>query len=152
MINRPTDFYKLFIGVLLSGWSFITTASEKPSTSEQVSNGKVPRLYFILPKDGQTVKRNFDVIFGLSGMGVAPAGIDYPNTGHHHLLINIDSLLNMERPIPTTSNILHFGSGQTQTRLNLPPGKHSLQLLLGNYLHIPHKPPVISKKITIFVE
>ena len=85
-------------------------------------------------------------------MGVAPAGIDFPNTGHHHLLVDLENLPNLSKPIPADKNHIHFGKGQTQTVLQLSKGKRTLQLLMGNYLHIPHKEPVISDKITIFVE
>lgn len=90
------------------------------------------------------------VWFGLRGMGVAPAGVDFPNTGHHHLLIDTD-LPPMDEPIPNDKNHLHFGKGQTETVIELPPGKHTLQLLLGDANHVPHDPPVMSKKITITV-
>ncbi|MCG8380197.1 MAG: DUF4399 domain-containing protein [Proteobacteria bacterium] len=110
------------------------------------------RVYFIEPKDGQTVSQEFKIIFGLSGMGVAPAGIKVDNTGHHHLLVNLDVLPDMTKPLPANDNVKHFGKGQTQTTLKLAPGKHTLQLLLGNHLHIPHDKPVISEKITITVE
>ena len=85
-------------------------------------------------------------------MGVAPAGIDLPNTGHHHLLIDVDKLPNLNLPVPADDNHKHYGKGQTETTLKLAPGKHTLQLLLGNYLHIPHDKPVMSKKITVTVK
>ena len=84
--------------------------------------------------------------------GVAPAGVNVENTGHHHLLINLDELPDMSKPLPANENVKHFGKGQTQVRLALPPGEHTLQLLLGNYLHIPHDKPVLSEKITITVK
>jgi Domain of unknown function (DUF4399) len=99
------------------------------------------------------VSGEFKVQFGVSGMGVAPAGSKIDNTGHHHLLINKDvSKINFSSPLPSTDNIKHFGGGQTETVLTLPKGKHTLQLLLGNYAHVPHDKPVISEKITITVE
>ena len=110
------------------------------------------KLYFIEPKDGATVNGPVKIIFGLSGMGVAPAGIDFPNTGHHHLLVDVENLPDLSKPIPANKNHIHFGKGQTQAILELPEGKRTLQLLMGNYLHIPHKEPVISDKITIFVK
>ncbi|HUF22395.1 MAG TPA: DUF4399 domain-containing protein [Burkholderiales bacterium] len=91
------------------------------------------------------------VKFGLRGMGVAPAGVDMKNTGHHHILINVDKLPDMTRPLPASDQFVHFGMGQTETELKLNPGKHTLQLLLGNHLHIPHDPAVMSRKITITV-
>jgi hypothetical protein len=109
-------------------------------------------LYFIEPKDGATVNGPVKIVFGLSGMGVAPAGIDFPNTGHHHLLVDIENLPDLTKPIPANINHIHFGKGQTEVLIDLPKGKRSLQLLLGNYLHVPHKKPVISDKIYIYVE
>ncbi|SDZ76488.1 DUF4399 domain-containing protein [Microbulbifer marinus] len=110
------------------------------------------KVYIISPKDGETVPQTFTVKFGLSGMGVAPAGVDKEKTGHHHLLIDVDEMPDMTKPLPATENIVHFGGGQTETELTLPPGKHTLQLVMGNHLHIPFKNPVMSKKITVVVE
>ncbi|WP_444930525.1 DUF4399 domain-containing protein [Microbulbifer sp. SSSA002] len=110
------------------------------------------KVYIISPKDGEKVPRTFTVRFGLSGMGVAPAGVDRDNTGHHHLLIDVDKMPDMTKPLPASDHLIHFGGGQTETQLTLPPGKHTLQLVLGNYLHVPHKKPVMSKKITVVVE
>ena len=87
----------------------------------------------------------------VSGMGIAPAGSNIDNTGHHHLLIDIDELPPMDRPLPATDQIIHFGGGQTETELTLPPGEHSLQLVFGDYAHRPHDPAVISDKIVIRV-
>ena len=109
------------------------------------------QVYFISPQDGDKVSGTIKVQFGLDGMGVAPAGVDVVNTGHHHLLIDVDELPPMDAPLPSTENIRHFGGGQTETTLNLPVGKHTLQLLLGNHSHIPHDPPILSEKITIIV-
>ena len=119
--------------------------------SSLVSTNEI-ELYFIEPKDGAAVNGPVKIIFGLSGMGVAPAGIDFPNTGHHHLLVDLENLPDLSKPIPANKNHIHFGKGQTETILELPKGKRTLQLLMGNYLHIPHKEPVISDKITIFIE
>ena len=110
------------------------------------------KVYFIEPTDGQTVTQKFKVKFGLSGMGVAPAGTNHEKTGHHHVLIDGEILPDMSKPLPSTDIIRHFGGGQTETELVLPAGKHTLQLLLGNYAHIPHDKPVLSKKITITVK
>ena len=110
------------------------------------------KLYFIEPKDGATVNGPIKIVFGLSGMGVAPAGIDFPNTGHHHLLVDLENLPDLSKPIPANKNHIHFGKGQTEAILELPKGKRTLQLLMGNYLHIPHKEPVVSDKITIFIK
>ncbi|USH05090.1 DUF4399 domain-containing protein [Grimontia kaedaensis] len=109
------------------------------------------RVFLITPQDGEVVPQTFKVKFGLEGMRLAKAGERVPNSGHHHLLINIDSLVDFALPLPATNNILHFGGGQIETELTLPKGKHTLQLLLGDHLHIPHVKPVISQKITIVV-
>ena len=109
--------------------------------------------YIISPKSGATVKSPVRVQFGLKGMGIAPAGVKFDNTGHHHLLVDTDvSELKLDAPMPATDKIVHFGKGQTETTINLSPGKHTLQLLLADANHIPHSPPVISKKITITVK
>jgi len=109
------------------------------------------KLYFISPVDGETVKNPVVVRFGLKNMGVAPAGVQMEDTGHHHLLIDTD-LPPLNQPVPANEQHLHFGKGQTETKLTLTPGQHTLQLLLGDHLHVPHNPPVISELITITVE
>ena len=109
------------------------------------------KVYIISPKDGATVSSPVTVEFGLKGMGVAPAGIAFENTGHHHLIIDTD-LPPAGAPIPADAKHVHFGKGQTETTLELAPGKHTLQLLLGDHLHVPHDPVVASKKITITVK
>ncbi len=108
-------------------------------------------VYIIAPKNGELLTSPVTVKFGLKGMGVAPAGIDKANTGHHHLLIDLDTPPAMDNPIPGDQHHKHFGGGQTETELELSPGQHTLQLLLGDKNHIPHSPPVLSKKITITV-
>ena len=138
-------FLLLFIAVAVS-WS---AASGEGRFSESPPNAKA---YIISPKDGQVVDKTFIVRFGLVNMGVAPAGVKLPNTGHHHLLIDLDTLPDMEKPLAFSENVRHFGGGQTETEVTLSPGKHTLRLLLGNYLHIPHKPPVLSEKITVTVK
>ena len=138
----------IIIGVLF----FNFTSSVFSSESLKSGTGANKEVYFIAPKDGQTVAQTFKVVFGLSGMGVAPAGIKVKNTGHHHLLIDTEKLPNMNQPLPGTEKIKHFGGGQTQTELTLSPGTHTLQLLLGNHMHIPHKPPILSQKIIVIVE
>lgn len=110
------------------------------------------QVYFISPQDGDEIEGPVKVQFGLKNMGVAPAGTDQANTGHHHILIDVDQLPDMTKPLPANDNIVHFGGGQTETTLSLEPGTHTLQLLLGNFAHIPHDPPVLSDKITITVK
>ena len=107
--------------------------------------------YIVSPADGAVVKSPVKVVFGLSGMGVAPAGVEKAHTGHHHLLIDADKLPSNNKPIPSDENHRHFGGGQTEVELELAPGKHTLQLLLGDMNHIPHRPPVVSEKIRITV-
>lgn len=109
-------------------------------------------VYIVSPKDGAKVKGAVTVVFGLKGMGVAPAGIKFDNSGHHHLLIDSDAPADLSQPLPATEKSIHFGKGQTETTLTLAPGKHTLQLVFGDSLHVPHEPAVISKKITITVE
>lgn len=110
------------------------------------------KVYFIEPANGATVDKTFTVKFGLKGMGVAPAGVDAPATGHHHLLIDLDQEPAMNMPLPMTDNLKHFGKGQTETEVTLPPGKHTLQLLVGDKNHVPLDPPVISEKVTVTVK
>jgi len=107
-------------------------------------------VYIISPADGDTVPSTFTVHFGLKGMGVAPAGIDKENTGHHHLLVDGKMMVVLDQPLGT--DVKHFGGGQTQTELTLDPGQHTLQLILGDMAHVPHDPPVASEVITINVQ
>lgn len=107
------------------------------------------QVYIVSPVDGATVSPTFDVVFGLKGMGVAPAGVQVNNTGHHHLLVDAAEMPDLDMPLG--ANVSHFGAGQTQTTLTLTPGQHTLQMILGDHMHIPHNPPVVSEKITITV-
>ena len=109
------------------------------------------KVYFISPSDGQVIKGDLIVRFGLIGMGVAPAGTTVEATGHHHLIID-SPLPALYLPLPKDEQHLHFGKGQTETVLKLAPGKHTLQLVLGDASHIPHEPPVVSDQITITVK
>ena len=113
-------------------------------------NAFAEKVYFINIKDGDVLKSPFLIQFGLSGKGVAPAGVDVLNTGHHHLLINVDEI-DYTLPIPTSKQHLHFGLGQTETTLDLIPGEYKLQLVLGDKYHIPHIPPLVSKSIKVTV-
>ncbi len=108
-------------------------------------------LYFISPQDGARLVSPVRVRFGLKGMGIAPAGIAMENTGHHHLLIDT-ALPPLNRPLPADAQHVHFGKGQTEAEITLAPGEHRLQLLLGDHLHMPHDPPVVSRRITISVQ
>ena len=113
---------------------------------------KNKRLFFITPSNGEEVTNPVNIRFGIVGMEIAPAGKNKPMSGHHHLLVNVEKLPNMKSPIPADKNHLHFGKGQTETQLNLPSGRHTLQLLLGDYMHVPHEKPLISDKIEIIVK
>ena len=137
--------------VILAGTS-VTLAQETPSA-------KGAMVYFGNLQDGATVKSPFKVTFGLSGMGVAPAGTEKANTGHHHLFVDRPDLGKGEDGadefmygLPADENHVHFGGGQTETELNLSSGPHTLQLVLGDLGHVPHSPPVTSAIITIIVE
>ena len=109
------------------------------------------RVYFITPLNGETLTSPVVVRFGLGGMGVAPAGVEKAATGHHHLVIDAD-LPPSDLPVPKSDHYRHFGNGQTEVTLELEPGVHTLQLILGDHLHIPHDPPVVSEKISITVK
>jgi hypothetical protein len=109
------------------------------------------KVYIIWPQDGQVIQGGkFWVRMGLSNAGIAPAGVEQPFTGHHHILVDTD-LPSMDEAIPNDKHHLHFGRGQTEARLELPPGRHTLQLLMGDADHIPQNPPLYSKKINIIV-
>ena len=111
------------------------------------------KVYFIAPKNGATVQNPVVVKFGLKGMTIAPAGTQTENSGHHHLLVDTDlSDLNLSAPLPANDKVLHFGKGQTETTLTLPPGKHTLELVFADYEHMSFDPPAHSKKITITVQ
>ena len=109
-----------------------------------------PKVYFINLEDGDRLESPFLIQFGLSGMGVAPAGTDRANTGHHHLLINVNEI-DLSKPIPSSSSHIHFGGGQTESLIDLMPGDYSMQLVLGDMTHTPHNPPIISQRINITV-
>jgi hypothetical protein len=119
-----------------------------PQTRSAAPKGAEP--YFHYPIAGIRVPQRFSVQLGLRGMGIAPAGVIKPLTGHHHLLVDVAEV-DFDRPIPSDYNHIHLGNGQTEVVLTLTPGTHTLQLLLGDHLHIPHVPPVMSRKITVYV-
>src|ERR1700751_348078 len=119
---------------------------------ERTPSAPGAEVYIISPKDGAVVHNPVRVQFGLKGMGIAPAGIKFDNIGHHHLLIDTDAPADQSAPLPASDKIVHFGKGQTETTVTLTPGKHTLQLLLADSNHIPHSPPLLSKKITITVK
>ena len=133
---------QLFITLIIGGLTIALGETAPPPNAV---------VYIISPKDGETVTNPFRVQFGLSGMGVAPAGVDRPNTGHHHLLIDVNEPLDPNEPIPQDKTHLHFGAGQTEALIELTPGKHTLQLVLGDWSHLPFHPPVMSDVITVNV-
>ena len=128
--------------------SFAAAAADVPPAAPPAK----AEVYIVEPLDGATVPTTFTVKFGVKGMTIAPAGTDAPNSGHHHLLIDVADLPDMKQPLPANEHVVHFGKGQTETQVTLPPGKHTLQLVFANYLHIPHDPPVVSQRITVTVK
>ena len=108
-------------------------------------------VYIVSPANGATVSSPVTVVFGLKGMGIAPAGTNIEHTGHHHLIIDAP-LPDLSQPVPSSDNYRHFGKGQSEVTLEMTPGQHTLQLLLGDWLHRPHDKPVMSEVITITVE
>ena len=138
---------RLFLALCVTLMAAFAVAQERlpPAPNAEV--------YIIAPRDGATLHGPVTVRFGLKGMGIAPAGVKFDNTGHHHLLVDTDlSELKLDAPMPATDKILHFGKGQTEATLTLPPGKHTLELIFADYLHNSFDPPLHSKKITITVE
>lgn len=124
-------------------------AGDGPLTPPKAPAGAA--AYIIEPQDGAVVTSPVTVVFGLKGMGVAPAGVEHADTGHFHLLVDT-GLPPQGSPIPKDARHLHFGGGQTQTTLSLTPGRHTLQLLMGDASHLSFEPPVASKIITITVK
>jgi Domain of unknown function (DUF4399) len=134
--------------LLLGGLVLLPTAA----VAQGLPTPKDASLYIISPKDGATISGPFWCLFGLRGMGITHAGDQFPSSGHHHLLIDVDEPLNPGEPIPQDKKHLHYGSGQTQALIQLSPGQHTLQLVLGDAKHFPFNPPLMSKKITIIVK
>ena len=125
--------------------------AEAPAGLPRTASPEGARVYFITPADGATVSSPVTIEFGLEGMTVAPAGDATPDSGHHHLLVDT-GLPDLGLPIPADANHIHYGDASISTVLELPPGEHTLQLLVGDHLHIPHDPPVASEIIAITVE
>ena len=131
----------------------VEAAPKEPATTALPRTASVSgaRVFFISPTDGETVTNPVKVVFGIEGMTVVAAGDDTPQSGHHHLLIDT-GLPELGLPIPSDAQHIHFGDGRTETEITLEPGEHTLQMLLGDHLHIPHDPPLISEQITIQVK
>jgi hypothetical protein len=126
-------------------------AATGPATVQgRTESPKGAEVYFHYPLDGIRVPQRFTARLGLRGMGIAPAGVVKALIGHHHLLIDTDKV-DLNQPIPSDYNHVHLGNGQTEVVLTLTPGTHTLQLLMGDHVHMPHVPPVMSKKVTIYV-
>jgi len=139
---KPSFIIALLTSFVISSAAF---AADKPAAP-------IAKVFIIEPANGATVPTTFTVKFGATGVEIAPAGTDKPNSGHHHLLIDTDTLPDMHSPLPATPTLIHFGKAQTETQITLTPGKHTLQLLLGNYIHVPGAHPLISEKITVNVK
>ncbi len=137
-------FAKVVIATAALAFTPLLLAGETPAPEGA-------KAYIISPVDGATVDSPVTVQFGLSGIGVAPAGTEKEKTGHHHLLIDVKELPDMNSPIPADEHHRHFGGGQTEVTVELAPGQHTLQLLLGDHHHVPHNPPVLSEPVTITV-
>lgn len=127
----------------------VVSQAETPLSSTIADDAQV---WFVSPKDQSQVSSPVTIIFGSSNLNIAPAGDNQPNSGHHHLLVDMEELPALDMPLPASDQVIHFGKGQTEATIELSPGSHSLQLLLGNYAHVPHSRPVMSEKITIVVE
>ncbi len=135
----------IVLSATLAALPYSALAQGKPAPKDAL-------VYFIWPHDGATIKGGFWCRFGLRNMGVTHAGDTFQNSGHHHLLVDVSEPLNANEPIAQDKSHLHYGAGQTEARLELPPGKHTLQLVLGDAAHYPFSPPVISDKITITIK
>ena len=135
----------ILLAVALASFSCAAHAQGKSAPKDTL-------LYFIWPQNGATIKGGFWCRFGLRGMGITHAGEDFQNSGHHHLLVDVNEPLDLNEPIPQDKNHIHFGAGQTEARLELPPGKHTLQLVLGDAKHYPFNPLLTSEKITVTIK
>jgi hypothetical protein len=146
--NKGGNFMMLMrMAVLCAALALLPTVALAQKTAP-----KDALIYIVLPEDGASVKGAFWCRFGLRNMGVGPAGADFPNVGHHHLLIDTKEPIIPNEPIPHDKKHLHFGAGETEALIDLPPGKHTLQLVLSDGDHVSFNPPLISKRITITVK
>lgn len=144
---HPSSLGVLALSALLVAAASLASANEIPRTPAPPG----ATVYIITPVSGATTSSPVTVRFGLTGMGVAPAGVANPNTGHHHLIID-SPMPDLSLPVPKDAKRIHFGGGQTETTIELAPGKHTLQLVLGDANHIPHDPPIVSQVVEITVE
>ena len=167
-MNRLTLALAVLLLPLAAGAQSLSDTAKKAAQSDTSQNAKAKALakigmditpspagakvYFVSPANGAEITGPVKVVFGLApAMGIAPAGVQQKNTGHHHLLID-NPAVDMNQPLPVSDQVKHFGGGQTETTLTLAPGKHTLQLVLGDWKHQPHSPPVASETITITVK
>lgn len=146
-MNARARGFALAAAALALGAAALANAASAPVMNPPPESG----VYIISPANGETVTGPVTVRFGLTGMGVAPAGIEREGTGHHHLLIDVDELPALDRTLPNDANHVHFGAGQTEVILDLPAGEHTLQLIFADHDHVPHDPPVISEPVRIRV-
>ncbi len=137
---KTTHIFALLASLAISSPAL---AADKPAAA---------KIFITEPTNGATVPSTFTVKFGASGVEIVPAGTDKPNSGHHHLLIDTETLPDLHSPLPATPTLIHFGKAQTETQITLTPGKHTLQLVLGNAIHVPGANPLISEKITVIVK
>lgn len=136
------------LGSALAASLFVTAPAL--ADSHRTPSAPGARVYIISPRDGAEVTSPVTIRFGLRGMGVAPAGTEKPNTGHHHLVLD-GEVPPLDAPLPADEHHIHYGGGQTEVTLEIAPGEHTLQLILGDFRHIPHDPPLVSEKVTITV-
>jgi hypothetical protein len=146
--SPPVMSERITVRVAESAPAAAPSAAAPPVPGARHASAPNAKVYFVVPNDGDYVTLKPVIRFGLIGMGVAPAGVDKANTGHHHLIVDA-ALPPLGEPIPTDFNHLHFGAGQTEAQITLTPGRHTLQLLLGDASHVPHDPPLFSKQITV---
>ena len=150
-MQLKTILAAVLAAVALASWTGSVQGEEDKTSTGRSPSAEGAAVSFGNLEDGDVVPPEFHVRFSISGMGVAPAGVEIEYTGHHHLLIDVTDLPDFNQPLPANSSIIHFGKGQTETTLELAEGKHTLQLVLADYRHIPHEPPVVSDPITITV-
>jgi len=154
--RMPVFVVHLISSVALSLAITPSVMSEQLTEMPNSSSPANAQVYFLSPTNGQVFNiadsDGMAIEFGLNGMKVSPAGPAVPDSGHHHLLINMNELPDLTKPLPASDQVLHFGKGQTSARIQLPPGSHRLQLVLGNHVHIPHNPPVMSNVIEIEIK
>lgn len=145
----PKTLFLVMLAAALTAASWITPLAA--SGTERSASPGGASVGFANLEDGDVVPPGYTVRFTISGMGIAPAGVEIENTGHFHLLIDLETLPEMDAVLPATANILHFGKGQAETRLDLPEGPHTLRVLLADHRHVPHEPPVISDPVRITI-